>query len=389
MNEETKQFIAQHRTSDTRTLALQAARYPAVDMREAITQIEGWQAAKNKLPEWAATEEIIYPPRISMEQCSSETTALYKASLVQGTSIADLTGGFGIDCSYMSRKFTKAIYIERNTLLCDIARHNFSKLGLLHTTIINGESEEALLALPQQDWIFIDPARRDGDGRKVVALADCTPDVTAMENVMLQKSHKVMIKCSPMLDIKAASRELRNISEIHIVAVGNECKELLFILSGEGASTPPIHCINITNSGNETFTFTAREEEKASVNYAKEVHTYIYEPNAAIQKGGCYKALANVTGTEKLHPNSQLFTADRLIPDFPGRRFKVEKVFGFTKREIKEISSIGKANITVRNFPDSVQMLRKRLKLSEGGNDYLFATTTADERKVIILCHSV
>lgn len=389
MNEETKQFIAQHRTSDTRTLALQAARYPAVDMREAITQIEGWQAAKNKLPEWAATEEIIYPPRISMEQCSSETTALYKASLVQGTSIADLTGGFGIDCSYMSRKFTKAIYIERNTLLCDIARHNFSKLGLLHTTIINGESEEALLALPQQDWIFIDPARRDGDGRKVVALADCTPDVTAMENVMLQKSHKVMIKCSPMLDIKAASRELRNISEIHIVAVGNECKELLFILSGEGASTPPIHCINITNSGNETFTFTAREEEEASVNYAKEVHTYIYEPNAAIQKGGCYKTLANVTGTEKLHPNSQLFTADRLIPDFPGRRFKVEKVFGFTKREIKEISSIGKANITVRNFPDSVQMLRKRLKLSEGGNDYLFATTTADERKVIILCHRI
>ncbi len=389
MNEETKQFIAQHRTSDTRTLALQAARYPAVDMREAITQIEGWQAAKNKLPEWAATKEIIYPPRISMEQCSSETTALYKASLVQGTSIADLTGGFGIDCSYMSRKFTKAIYIERNTLLCDIARHNFSKLGLLHTTIINGESEEALLALPPQDWIFIDPARRDGDGRKVVALADCTPDVTAMENVMLQKSHKVMIKCSPMLDIKAASRELRNISEIHIVAVGNECKELLFILSGEGASTPPIHCINITNSGNETFTFTTREEEKASVNYAKEVHTYIYEPNAAIQKGGCYKALANVTGTEKLHPNSQLFTADRLIPDFPGRRFKVEKVFGFTKREIKEISSIGKANITVRNFPDSVQMLRKRLKLSEGGNDYLFATTTADERKVIILCHRI
>lgn len=389
MNEETKQFIAQHRTSDTRTLALQAARYPAVDMREAITQIEGWQAAKNKLPEWAATEEIIYPPRISMEQCSSETTALYKASLVQGTSIADLTGGFGIDCSYMSRKFTKAIYIERNTLLCDIARHNFSKLGLRHTTIINGESEEALLALPQQDWIFIDPARRDGDGRKVVALADCTPDVTSMENVMLQKSHKVMIKCSPMLDIKAASRELRNISEIHIVAVGNECKELLFILSGEGASTPPIHCINITNSGNETFTFTDREEEEASVNYAKEVHSYIYEPNAAIQKGGCYKALANVTGTEKLHPNSQLFTANRLIPDFPGRRFKVEKVFGFTKREIKEISSIGKANITVRNFPDSVQMLRKKLKLSEGGNDYLFATTTADERKVIILCHRI
>lgn len=387
VNEETKQFIARHRTSDTRTLALQAARYPAVDMHQAITQIEGWQLAQSKLPQWAATEGIIYPPRISMEQCSSQATALYKASLASGSLLADLTGGFGIDCSYMARCFEHATYIERNPLLCDIARENFELLGLHHIEIINGNSEEVLATLPPQDWIFADPARRDGAGQKVVALTDCEPDITAIEEELISKSKRVMIKCSPMLDITAACRQLKNVAEIHIIAVNNECKELLFILQEGSAKNVATHCINITNNGTEQFTFTTNEEQYATASYTAQVGAYLYEPNAAIQKGNCHKALATATGTSKLHPNSHLFTADIHMEQFPGRKFKVAEVLGFTKSDIKKVVQMKKANITVRNFPESVQQLRKRLKLSDGGNEYIFATTLADERKVLIVCH--
>ena len=386
MNEATKQFITEHRTSDTRTLALQAARYPTVDMRQAITQIEGWQLAQNKLPQWAATEGLLYPPRISMEQCSSQATALYKASLVNGEYFADLTGGFGIDCSYIARAFEHATYIERNARLCDIARENFKLLGLHHIDIINGDSEELLATLPTQDWIFADPARRDGTGQKVVALADCEPDITAIEEKLMTKSKRAMIKCSPMLDITAACRQLRNVAEVHIIAVNNECKELLFILQPGGATAITTHCINITNNSTEQFTFATNEEQKAVANYTAQVGTFLYEPNTAIQKGACHKVLATATGTKKLHPNSHLYTADTLIEQFPGRKFKVVEVLGFTKNDIKKVAQMKKANITVRNFPDSVQQLRKRLKLSDGGSNYIFATTLADEHKVLIVC---
>lgn len=385
---ETERFIEEHKNDDVRALALQAKRYPAVDMHYAATQIEGWQTAKSKLPEWAATKGIIYPPRLSMEQCSSEATALYKASLANGETLADLTGGFGIDCSYLARNFKRAIYIERNPVLCEIARNNFPRLALGHIEIMNQECESVLPALPALDWIFIDPARRDGDGRKVVALADCTPSVTLLEEKLLQKSKKVMIKCSPMLDVSAARRELKNISEVHIIAVNNECKELLFILSGT-KKEPLTHCVNITGKGCEVFSCTEREEQTADLPLAKKVEEYLYEPNAAIQKAGCHRALARSTGSHKLHPNSHLYTAADEIKNFPGRKFKVKKVLGFTKNEIKELSSMGKANITVRNFPESVQQLRKRVKLSEGGEDYIFATTLADERKVLILCEKI
>ncbi len=388
MNEATLKFIREHRNDNVCTLALQAKRYPDVDMRYAVTQIEGWQTAKNKLPEWAEREGIIFPPRISLEQCSSQATAFYKASLASGDTLADLTGGFGIDCSYLARNFKKALYIERNPVLCDIAHNNFPILGLEHIEIINDECENRLPHLPTLDWIFIDPARRDGDGRKVVALADCTPSVAELENILLEKSQKVMIKCSPMLDIAAARHELKNISEVHIIAVNNECKELLFILSGKGEH-PRTHCVNITGKSNETFSFTDSEEQAANITLACEVGKYLYEPNAAIQKAGCHHALVQATKSRKLHPNSHLYTTEEEITNFPGRKFKVEKIFGFTKNDIKELSQLKKANITVRNFPESVQQLRKRLKLTDGGDKYIFATTLADERKVLILCEKV
>ena len=385
----TTEFILQHRNDDVRALALQAKRYPTVDMHTAVTQIEGWQAAREKLPTWAATDGIIYPPRISMEQCSSEATALYKGSIANGEKLADLTGGFGIDCSYMARSFKRATYIERSSLLCDIAKENFALLGLDHIEIINGNSEDVLPALAAQDWIFIDPARRDGEGRKVVALSDCEPDVTALEPLLLEKARKVMVKCSPMLDITAAARQLNSIEEIHIVAVNNECKELLFVLGESKGTHTPVTCANIRKDGSHLFTFTAGEEAGSAATYSDTVGKYLYEPNAAIQKSGCSRALSQRFNTPKLHPNSQLYTADHLIPEFPGRAFTVEKVYGFSKHEIKEIQALGQANITVRNFPENVQLLRKKLKLADGGDNYIFATTLASGNRVLILCHRI
>ena len=385
-NKETTEFIAANRDKEPSALALQAKRYPGVDMREAVTQIEGWQTAKHKLPTWAKTEGIIYPPRISMEQCSSEATALYKTGIAKGNRLADLTGGFGIDCSYMSREFQEVVYIERNAMLCDIAKENFALLGLGHIDIINGNSEEVLPTLQKQEWIFIDPARRDGDGRKVVALGDCEPDVTALENLLLEKAAKVMVKCSPMLDITATIRQLSSIEAVHIIAVNNECKELLFILGKDNGENTQIECVNIQKGSSCSFAFTLDEEANSTVTYSNSVCRYLYEPNAAIQKGGCHRALSQKLQIDKLHPNSQLYTADRLIENFPGRIFEVARVFGFSKADIKQLQALKKANITVRNFPESVQTLRKKLKLNDGGENYLFATTLSSERKILVHC---
>ena len=383
----TREFIEQHRTGDVRTLALQAKRYPSVDMRDAVEQIEGWQQAREKLPAWAATAGIIYPPKISMEQCSSEPTAIYKASLVAGKKFADMTGGFGIDFSYICRGFDEAFYIERNRKLCEIARSNFSLLGLDHVKVVNGNSEDLLGSLPQLDWIFVDPARRDGDGRKVVALSDCEPNVVELEEQILAKAANVMIKCSPMLDITLACRQLSCVEAVHVVAVNNECKELLFVLGHAKAQDYSVHCVNILKDGMQRFVLTQADEASMAVSYSKEVGKYLYEPNSSIQKAGCSRVLAERFGIKKLHANSQLYTSDSLVADFPGRVFEVVEVVGFSKAEIKKVQALQKANITVRNFPESVQQLRKRLKLADGGDCYIFATTLADERKALIICN--
>lgn len=382
----TRAFIAAHRNDDVRALALQGKRYPAVDIREAVVQIEGWQMAREKLPSWSAVEGIIYPPKISMEQCSSQQTAEYKAALVSGKRFADLTGGFGIDFSHIARGFSEAFYIERNERLCEIATANFSLLGLAQARIMNGNSEELLTTLPQLDWIFIDPARRDGDGRKVVALSDCEPNVVEMEETLLAKAGNVMIKCSPMLDITMACRQLGNVAAVHIVALNNECKELLFILQRNKASECAIHCVNILKDGAQEFTFTLESDSIQAATYCNNVGRYLYEPNASIQKAGCHNALSQQFGVSKLHPNSHLYTSPEHIPGFPGRIFEVEKILGFSKSDIKRVQALQKANITVRNFPESVQQLRKRLKLADGGDNYIFATTLADGGKVMVLC---
>lgn len=382
----TQAFIREHATDDVRTLALQAARYPQVDMRVAATQIEGRRIAAVKLPAWAATEGLVYPVRLSMEQCSSEVTARYKASLIHGQRLADLTGGFGIDCSYMSDRFAATTYIERNEELCRIATHNFALLGK-SITVLHGNSTELLAALPPQDWLFVDPARRDGIGNKVVALADCEPDVSHFESQLLHKAPHVMIKCSPMLDISQALRELRSVSEVHVVSVSNECKELLLILAATATHEPTIYTVNFHGATVQSFHYTTADEAAAQCTYTATVGRYLYEPNSSLMKAGCFRLPAQRWGFKKLHPNTHLYTSDTLVPDFPGRIFQVISTDGFGKNELKRLSSeVKKANLAVRNFPERPEVLRKRLKLSDGGDIYLFATTLHDERRVIVRC---
>ena len=388
ISSETLRFIEENARADVRSLALQAKKYPQVDMAMAVVQIAGRQIAEAKVPSWYHTEGLLYPKHLSMEQCSSEATAIYKAGLVEGESFADLTGGFGIDCSFLSRKFKQADYVERQTELCGLAKHNFPLLGL-SIGVHNEDGVEYLKQMQPVDCLFLDPARRDGHGGKTVAIADCEPDVSALEDLLVEKAKKVMVKLSPMLDLSLALKHLKYVREVHIVSVNNECKELLLILQKESASSDiTIHCEHILNaSDHQSFSFTQEQERTSDCPLATEVGAYLYEPNASILKAGAYRSLTQTYACKKLHASSHLYTSEQFIADFPGRRFRVEAVSGFGKKELKEfLQGMEKANLTIRNFPSSVADLRKRLKLKEGGEDYVFATTLADESKVMIKC---
>ena len=394
ITENTRRFIHEHRLEDVRHLALQAAKYPEVDIPRALTQISGWQTLKDKVPKWAACDEILYPPHLSLEQCSSELTARYKASVLASKegkrdTLADLTGGFGIDCAFLSSLFQQVAYVERQETLCDIARHNFPALGLHHITIHPVDSVTYLQEMTPVDWTFIDPARRDGQGGKVVAISDCEPNVAALEELLLAKSRQVLVKLSPMLDLAQALHDLRHVAEAHIVAVANECKELLLVLSKDINIHPdevPVHCVNLGTS-QPPLTFTRQTEQKAECKYADAPSTFLYEPNAALLKAGAFRTLAYIyNNMVKLHPNSHLYTSDTWIADFPGRAFRIEGWCGFGKKEVKDLlGGVKQANLTLRNFPSSVSELRKRLKLAEGGDTYLFATTIG-ERRILIRC---
>ena len=389
LNEVTIEFIKEHATDDPSKLALQAKKYPDVDMPFVITQIVGKRVAKEKIPFWGNTDGLIYPRHISLEQCSSEATAKYKASLVKGDTLLDMTGGLGIDCAFLSANFQKAVYVERQRELCDIASFNFPLLGLSHIEVINGDGVEYLSQVEKADWLFIDPARRDNQGGKTVAIADCEPNVAEISELLVSKAREVLIKLSPMLDLSLALRDLSFAREVHVVSVANECKELLVILSKEKETDKmPIHCVNILKNGELQIYSFEKEDEQNGCNYSNEVGHYLYEPNASILKAGAYKSITNSYQLKKLHPNSHLYTSDKLISDFPGRKFECEAVFSLNKKELKaNIGNIKQANITVRNFPSSVAELRKRLKLMDGGDTYLFATTLADDQKVIVKCH--
>ena len=385
---ETLSFIEENARADVRSLALQAKKYPQVDMAMAVLQIAGRQIAEAKVPSWYRTEGLLYPKHLSMEQCSSEATAIYKAGLVEGDTFADLTGGFGIDCSFLSRKFKQADYVERQSELCELAEHNFPLLGL-KIGVHNEDGVEYLKQMYPVDVLFLDPARRDGHGGKTVAISDCEPDVSALEDLLVEKAKKVMVKLSPMLDLSLALKALKYVQEVHIVSVNNECKELLLILEKSiDSSEIVIHCEQITSTGeHQHYAFTQEQERTSDCPLSAEVGAYLYEPNASILKAGAYRSLTQTYPVNKLHASSHLYTSPNYIEDFPGRRFQVEVVSGFGKKELKTLlQGLEKANLTIRNFPSSVAELRKRLKLKEGGECYLFATTLSDESKVLIKC---
>ena len=503
MNQATQDFIRQHQDDDVRQLAFLGSKYPEVDMPFALDQIRGRKMARVKLPRWASLEGIIYPPHISMEQCSSESTALYKAELAarllglpvpssenekesekasnsrfskicefpgegavdsefaknEGTfgkkqiltkigenvnepkekaheedfseeiEFVDLTGGFGVDFSYIAARLgVKSMYVERQAHLCEAARENFERLGLKNAIVKNGDGIEVLHSFhPKKDdaasaddslgitydqprsllktnlgfkIIFIDPARRDDAGNKVVSLKDCTPDVTVLQEEMLSKADYVIIKLSPMLDWHRAISELSHVREVHIISVNNECKELLLVLSARNmgdmeassadgevkhAGNLRIYCVNDAQS----FVCDELDMETSPVKIAPstlEEMQYLYEPNASLMKAGCFCVLSERYGARMLSKNSHLFVSREPIAAFPGRSFRIIAISSFNKKELKRhLSGITKANIATRNFPLSVAELRKRLKLKDGGETYIFATTLSDESHVLVI----
>ena len=520
MNQATLDFIRQHQDDDVRQLAFLGSKYPEVDMPFALDQIRGRKMARVKLPRWASIDGIIYPPHISMEQCSSEQTALYKAELAarllglspsssengeekekesenasnlhlsencefagkgavdsefakneatckkqqilteleenvneikeephegdfsEETGFVDLTGGFGVDFSYIaSRLGVKSMYVERQAHLCEAAKENFGRLGLKNAIVKNGDGIEVLHSFASKKeaaasdslgitedqsqsllktnlglkLIFIDPARRDDAGNKVVSLKDCTPDVTLLQEEMLSKADYVIIKLSPMLDWHRAVSELNCVQEVHIISVNNECKELLLVLSArnmddmrassadgesgedeidgaEGtdgevkhAGNLRLYCINDAKS----FVCDESDMETSPVKIAPstlEEMQYLYEPNASLMKAGCFSVLSKRYGARMLSKNSHLFVSRDLIAAFPGRSFRIIAISSFNKKELKRhLSGITKANIATRNFPLSVAELRKRLKLKDGGETYIFATTLSNESHVLVI----
>lgn len=490
MNQATLDFIRQHQDDDVRQLAFLGSKYPEVDMPFALDQIRGRKMARVKLPRWASIDGIIYPPHISMEQCSSEQTALYKAELAarllglspsssengeekekesenasnlhlseicefagkgavdsefakneatckkqqilteskenvneikeephegdfsEETGFVDLTGGFGVDFSYIaSRLGVKSMYVERQAHLCEAAKENFGRLGLMNAIVKNGDGIEVLHSFASKKeaaasdslgitedqsqsllktnlglkLIFIDPARRDDAGNKVVSLKDCTPDVTLLQEEMLSKADYVIIKLSPMLDWHRAVSELNCVQEVHIISVNNECKELLLVLSARNMGNLRIYCVNDAQS----FVCDESDMETSSVKIAPstlEEMQYLYEPNASLMKAGCFGVLSGRYDARMLSKNSHLFVSQAPIEAFPGRSFRIIAISSFNKKELKRhLSGITKANIATRNFPLSVAELRKRLKLKDGGETYIFATTLSDESHVLVI----
>lgn len=394
-----EEFIKQHRHDDVRALALRKAE-EGVDIKWCLQQIEGWQKACEKLPQWAELDGLWYPPALSMEQCSSEHTAEYKKSVVSRLlpdasdrlCFADLTGGYGIDFSYMASLFAESCYVERNAELCRIAEHNFALLDLLGSSVVCADSTEFLYQrIAPCNLIYLDPARRDDVGRKTVAIADCTPDVVQLQDRLMEVGRYAMVKLSPMLDISAALSVLRHVSEVHVVSVKGECKELLFVLDKLYEGNPVYYAVNLGTS-DDVFTCTHEEKNRALLRVASEHEasasaTCIYEPHASILKAGLQDVLCERYAVEKLHPMSNLFVSPSPVQDFPGRGFDIVASCGFGKKELRAmLAGVAKANITVRNFPSSVAELRKKLRLAEGGDVYLFATTVADGSHRLIRC---
>jgi len=387
-----KAFVQEHLHENVSALALKLGRFPHLNASIVLKQVAGYQALARKVPSWATNPNLIFPDSLPLEQCSSEATARYKASIVPSSvrCIADLTGGLGVDFAFLAAGKIQALYIERRSDLCEIAAENFQALGLYQAEVQHGDGPLLLEESSRIfDLLFIDPARRDAQGGKVIALSDCEPDIASIKASLFAKAPLVLVKLSPMLDITLALRQLPETTQVHVVSVDGECKELLFIMSVENlVQEPRIFCVNLRSNGStQTYCFTKSEEHSAVCRFADTPRKYLYEPNASLLKAGAFSILTQAFDLYKLHPNSHLYTSETLVSDFPGRSFTIEAVFSLHPKDLKaHLGNLTKANISVRNFPETVAQLRKKTKLNEGGDTFLFATTLFDGRKVLLKC---
>ncbi len=392
-NEATIRFVQEHREDDVRALALQARRDGDIDLPWALDQIQGWQTARRKLPSWATTNGIVYPPHLSMEQCSSEHTAIYKCGIVerlpQGCrkTLIDLTGGFGVDFAFMARCCELGIYVERQEHLCNTARHNFELLGLDHATVIHAEAEEFLSNTgcdPASTLIYLDPARRDNHQARTYAITDCTPNVLDLLEQLFKAADHILIKLSPMLDWHKALNDLGGrVAEVHIVSTANECKELLILLSSDHEGEPTVYCVN----DEQSLIYSPSQDDLPPEIADSEKAAYLYEPNASIMKAGCFGLITHRYPVKAMAVDSHLFVSNVGIEDFPGRRFAVNAISTMNKKELsRALAGISRANVAVRNFPMSAQQLRQRLHLHDGGDHYIFGSSTATEQRLLYIC---
>lgn len=387
LNIDIQEYINSNLKADISSLLLRGIPFDKIDSKIIIEQIEAKKRCEKKLPTWFNTKNIYYPNKLNIEQTSSEVTAQYKANLLSGNTIIDLTGGFGIDAYYFSKRFKTVTHCEINTELSDLVKYNYDVLNTSNIKCLNENGIDTLKQLNQHyDCVYIDPSRRNVTQQKVFLLSDCSPNIKTFQNLFLKYAKHVIIKTSPLLDLSATLNDLNNVKEVHIVAVNNEVKELLWILERDFEKEVVIKTVNLQKSNSQNFEFIFNQEPKAKVEYSKPLN-YLYEPNAAILKAGAFNLMSERCNTYKLHKHSHLYTHDELM-DFPGRRFKIEKYLPFNKKLFSK-EGINKANITTRNFPVSVNDIRKKFRIKDGGTNYLFFTIDSSNSKVILLCTRV
>ena len=382
---EVQEFINSKVDTPISNLALQKNPFQSVDFKIIVSQIESKSKSKLKLPTWFLAKNIIYPPKISIEQSSSEITAKYKSTLVSGQSLIDITGGFGVDCYYFSKKIESVFHCERNIDLSELVKHNFEILKIKNISCLKGDSYEILSDLNLNfDWIYIDPSRRNDSNLKVFLLSDCEPNVPDLIAFYYKFSKNILIKTAPILDITAGILQLKNVKKIHIVAVNNEVKELLWQLEAGFEKEIEIKTINFSKN-QEEFSFLLNSKSNCDFDLPKK---YLYEPNAAIMKSGGFDKLGFQFKISKLHQHSHLYTSDEIIP-FPGRVFQVETCFFYNKSTMKQQLENSKSNVSARNFPDTVAQIRKKWNIKDGGNQYSFFTTDKNEAKIVLLCKKI
>lgn len=388
---ETQNFIKENLNRNPSEILLKSTQFPKEVLREIVIQIQSKQKAKNKLPTWFDMEDILFPKPLSIEQSSSEKTAAWKAKQFSGKAMIDLTGGFGVDSFYFVQTFEKVYYIEFQVDLQKIVQHNFEKLGVKNCKFINQTAEEFVNKFSEQvDLIYLDPARRDEQNQKLTYLEDCQPAILNLLPQLWKVTDTILLKTSPLLDISEAIQQLQKVTEVWVVALQNEVKEVLYLLKSNITNQVKISTVELSKQTEKKklFSFYQNEEKEAEVTYSLP-QNYLYEPNTALLKAGAFRLVSEKYKIQKLHINSHLYTSEKLVSDFLGRTFEIQAVTSYQKKEIKKHLQDNKANITTRNFPEKVVQIRKKLGLKEGGDIYLFATTNLANQKVIIICQKV